>query len=48
MTWGDKFTAAECDVILAEAPRDSRNRIDVRRFAQLVTRGNEDDDDQAD
>jgi len=45
-TWGEKFSPSECDVILAEAPRDSRDRIDVRRFATLVTRGNQDDEQQ--
>lgn len=47
MTWGDKFTKQECDTILREAPVDARGRIDVKRLATLVTRGNEDDDDQA-
>ena len=38
-TWGEKFTKQECDVILQEAPVDSRGRIDIKRFATLVTRG---------
>ena len=44
MTWGEKFTKQECDVILQEAPVDSRNRIDIRRFATLVTRGADDEE----
>lgn len=48
MTWGEKFTAKECDVILQEAPVDSKGRIDIKRFATLVTRGAEEEDqDQA-
>lgn len=42
-TWGEKFTKEECDIILREAPVDSRNRIDLRRFANLVTKGAEDE-----
>lgn len=48
MTWGEKFTKQECDVILQEAPLDGRGRIDIRRFASLVTRGAEDEDEQQD
>lgn len=46
MTWGEKFTKQECDVLLQEAPVDSRGRIDIRRFASLVTRGADEDDQQ--
>lgn len=45
MTWGEKFTKQECDIILQEAPVDSRGRIDIRRFATLVTRGAEDEEE---
>lgn len=46
-TWGEKFTKEECDIILREAPVDSRNRIDVRRFANLVTKGAEEEEEEA-
>ena len=45
MTWGEKFTAQECDVILREAPVDSRGRIDIKRFANLVTRGQDEEEE---
>lgn len=45
MTWGEKFTKQECDIILAEAPVDSRGRIDIKRFAALVTKGAEDEEE---
>lgn len=45
MTWGEKFTKQECDIILQEAPVDSRGRIDIKKFATLVTRGAEDEND---
>lgn len=47
-TWGEKFTKQECDVILAEAPVDKRGRIDIKRFATLVTRGAEEDGEEGD
>lgn len=46
MTWGEKFTKQECDIILQEAPMDSKNRIDIKRFATLVTRGAEEEENQ--
>lgn len=44
MTWGEKFTPQECDVLLQEAPVDSKGRIDIKRFATLVTRGAEEEE----
>jgi len=38
MTWGEKFTAQECDTALAEAPIQG-GMIDIQKFAQLLTRG---------
>lgn len=46
MTWGQKFTQQECDIILQEAPVDSKGRIDIRRFATLVTRGADDQEEE--
>lgn len=44
MTWGEKFTKQECDVLLQEAPVDSRGLIDIRKFATLVTRGDDEEE----
>jgi len=38
MTWGEKFSATECDTALAEAPIQG-GKIDIQKFAQLLTRG---------
>lgn len=46
MTWGEKFSQQEWEDILREAPVDSRGRIDVRRFATLVTRGADEEPEQ--
>lgn len=45
MTWGEKFTKQECDIILQEAPVDAKGRIDIKRFATLVTRGAEEEEE---
>jgi len=45
MTWGEKFSSAECDSILAEAPLDGSGNIDMKKFAQVLTRG--EDEEQA-
>ena len=42
MTWGEKFSTSEAD-ILAEAPTDGKGNIDIKKFAQLLTRGDEDE-----
>ncbi|KAG9509192.1 hypothetical protein GZH46_02298 [Fragariocoptes setiger] len=47
MTWGEKFSEKECDVALAEASIDSRGRIDIKKLATLITRGTDDDDQEA-
>jgi len=41
MTWGEKFSSKEADSLLAEAPTDGRGNIDIKKFAQLITRGEE-------
>lgn len=47
MTWGEKFTKQECDIILQEAPVDAKGRIDIKRFATLVTRGAEEEEEES-
>lgn len=46
-TWGEKFTAKECDEIFAEAPVDMSGKLDIKKFIQLITRGNEEEDEAA-
>lgn len=46
-TWGEKFSASECESILAEAPVDNQARVDIKKFVQLITRGNEEEDEAA-
>lgn len=43
MTWGEKFSNSEADNILAEAPNDGKGNIDIKKFAQLLTRGDEEE-----
>lgn len=43
VTWGEKFSASEADNILAEAPTDGRGNVDIKKFAQLLTRGDEEE-----
>ncbi|OTF79596.1 myosin regulatory light chain 2-like protein [Euroglyphus maynei] len=43
VTWGEKFTASEADNILAEAPTDGRGNVDIKKFAQILTRGEEEE-----
>jgi len=47
MTWGEKFTAAECDSSLAEAQVDVMGYLDIKKFAQLLTKGGDEDEEQA-
>lgn len=46
-TWGEKFAAKEADEIFAEAPVDMQGRIDIKKFIQLITRGNEEEEEEA-
>jgi Ca2+-binding EF-hand superfamily protein len=39
VTWGEKFSKQECDTILAEAPVDGKGNIDIKKFAQILTKG---------
>ncbi|KAF8784744.1 myosin regulatory light chain 12A-like [Argiope bruennichi] len=41
---GDKFTDEEADICLKEAPVDKEGYISIRRFTQILTKGDEDDD----
>jgi len=43
MTWGEKFSKSEADNILAEAPTDGKGNIDIKKFAQILTRGDEEE-----
>lgn len=43
LTWGEKFSAAEADNILAEAPINNEGQIDIKKFAQILTKGDEDE-----
>lgn len=47
MTWGEKLSKQECDLILQECPVDSRGRIDIKRFATLVTRGADEENEES-
>lgn len=43
-TWGEKFTPKEAEEIFAEAPTDMQGRVDIKKFIQLITRGNEEEE----
>lgn len=43
VTWGEKFSTSEADNILSEAPTDGKGNIDIKKFAQLLTRGDEEE-----
>lgn len=46
-TWGEKFTPKESEDIFAEAPVDNQGRVDIKKFIQLITRGNQEEDEAA-
>lgn len=46
-TWGEKFSKKECDEIFAEAPVDMQGRVDIKKFIQLICRGNEEEEEAA-
>lgn len=46
-TWGEKFSQKECEEIFAEAPVDMQGKVDIKKFIQLITRGNEEEDEAA-
>jgi len=43
ITWGEKFSTQECDTILAEAPTDGKGNIDIKKFAQILTKGEDEE-----
>jgi len=44
ITWGEKFSPQECDNILGEAPTDGRGNIDIKKFAKILTRGEDEEE----
>lgn len=46
-TWGEKFSPKEAEEIFAEAPTDNQGRVDIKKFIQLITRGNQEEDEAA-
>jgi Ca2+-binding EF-hand superfamily protein len=44
VTWGEKFSQQECDTILGEAPVDGKGNIDIKKFAQVLTKGVDDEE----
>lgn len=46
-TWGEKFSPKECEEIFAEASVDQQGRIDIKKMIQLITRGNQEEEEQA-
>nr|ACI94901.1 myosin light chain 2 [Scolopendra subspinipes] len=47
MTWGEKFSQEEIDDAFEQAPIDGDGNMDVKKFANILTKGVEDEDDQA-
>jgi len=43
-TWGEKFSEAECDEALSEAPIDNNGLIDIKKFANILTKGAEEEE----
>jgi len=43
VTWGEKFSSSEADNILAEAPQDGKGNVDIKKFAQILTRGEDEE-----
>lgn len=46
-TWGEKFTPKECEEIFAEVATDPQGRVDIKKFIQMITRGNEEEEEAA-
>jgi len=42
-TWGEKFSADEAENILKEAPMDREGNIDIKKFAQILTKGEDEE-----
>ena len=43
-TWGEKFSQSEVDEALSEAPIDAHGLIDIKKFAQILTKGAEEEE----
>ncbi|MCF6790310.1 EF-hand domain-containing protein, partial [Corynebacterium parakroppenstedtii] len=43
-TWGEKFSQEEVDEALSEAPIDSNGLIDIKKFANILTKGAEEEE----
>nr|XP_015906187.1 myosin regulatory light chain 2 [Parasteatoda tepidariorum] len=43
-TWGEKFSEKEADEALAEAPVDNNGNIDIKKFANILTKGAEEEE----
>lgn len=42
-TWGEKFSEAEVEEALSEAPIDNNGLIDIKKFANILTKGAEEE-----
>ncbi|XP_054710552.1 myosin regulatory light chain 2-like [Uloborus diversus] len=43
-TWGEKFSEAEVEEALSEAPIDNDGLIDIKKFANILTKGAEEEE----
>lgn len=43
-TWGEKFSEAEVEEALSEAPIDGNGLIDIKKFANILTKGAEEEE----
>lgn len=43
-TWGEKFSQEEVEEALSEAPIDKNGLIDIKKFAQILTKGAEEEE----
>jgi len=46
-TWGEKFSPKECEEIFNEAPVDMQGKVDIKKFIQLICRGNQEEEEAA-
>lgn len=46
-TWGEKFSAQELDDAFENAPIDGSGKLDLKKFANILTKGVEDEEEQA-
>ncbi|TDG38344.1 hypothetical protein AWZ03_015234 [Drosophila navojoa] len=43
-TWGEKFSEEEVEEALSEAPMDDKGLIDIKKFANILTKGAEEEE----